>query len=371
VPPEVERQRRPAERWWGEGPRHPRMARATCGWCQSTGCRRMATENRPESYPGRPTCHHVHSCDRDPPGASSPPKSSRGRGPRCGEEDPPPRVRGGSPRCAVERRGGSGGRSSGEAKLLEKKIVLGLRKSGKRLHAGKDGRHTIEARAQAVEEVEHEALIGDAGPEGAESVRHRLHLTAVLVHREIALSKLAKSGLKVQDPSLAVAKELCLKGTPDPVSGIVRHSNDVPKFGREGAMDPGKHHFIHQEPILRRVSDRREDVVGEGVAAEDLQDLVAPPRVLSGVGHENVGDGCPDAGEGRRLSVKRGTKDREGDKVAGEGTKDGEGLKLTPGMEGAAPRATSMPRLTRATLTTSRPVAVRPWSARLGQGLVG
>jgi hypothetical protein len=80
------------------------------------------------------------------------------------------------------------------------------------------------------------------------------------------------------------------------------------KFDREGAMDPRKHHFIHQEPILRRVRDRGEDVLGEGVAAEGLLDLVVPPRVLTGVRHENVGDGCPDACKGRRLSVKRGAK---------------------------------------------------------------
>jgi hypothetical protein len=92
------------------------------------------------------------------------------------------------------------------------------------------------------------------------------------------------------------------------VSSIVRHANDVLKFGREGAMDPREHHFVHQEPILRRCSDRGEDVVGKGVAAEGLQDLVAPPRILSGVRRENVGDGCSDAGEGRRLGVKRGAK---------------------------------------------------------------
>jgi hypothetical protein len=73
-------------------------------------------------------------------------------------------------------------------------------------------------------------------------------------------------------------------------------------------MDPREHHFVHQEPILRWCSDRGEDVVGEGVAAEGLQDLVAPPRILSGVRRENVGDGCPNAGEGRRLGVKRGAK---------------------------------------------------------------
>jgi hypothetical protein len=228
-------------------------------------------------------------------------------GRRAVKGNPPPSQRG-SPRRAVERRGGSGGRSGEEAKLLEKEIVLGLRESGKRLHAGKDGRYAIEARAQFAEEDEHEALIGDGGLEGAESVYHRLHLTPVPVHREIALSQLAESGLKVQNLSLAVAKKLSLKGTPNPVSRIVRHTNDVLKFSREGVMDPGKHHLIHQEPILRRVSDRGEDVVGEGVAAEGLQDLVAPPRVLSGVRHENVGDGCPDTGEGRRLSVKRGAK---------------------------------------------------------------
>jgi hypothetical protein len=154
-----------------------------------------------------------------------------GGGPKCGEEEPPG-GRGGSPRSIVEHRGGSDGRSGGEAKLLEKQIVLGLRKGWKRLHAGKNGRHTIEARAQTAEEVEHEALVDDGGPEGAESVHHRLHLTKVLVHRDIILSKLTEGGLEVQDPSLAVAEELILKGTPDPVSSIVRHTDDVLKFGR-------------------------------------------------------------------------------------------------------------------------------------------
>jgi hypothetical protein len=51
-------------------------------------------------------------------------------------------------------------------------------------------------------------------------------------------------------------------------------------------------------------------VVGKGVAVEGLQDLVVPPRVLSGVQRENVGDGCLDAGEGCRLSVKRGAEGR-------------------------------------------------------------
>ena len=73
-------------------------------------------------------------------------------------------------------------------------------------------------------------------------------------------------------------------------------------------MDPRKHHLIHQEPILRRVRNRGEDVVGEGVATEGLKDLVAPPRVLSGIRRENIGDGGPDAGEGGRLSVKRSAK---------------------------------------------------------------
>jgi hypothetical protein len=39
---------------------------------------------------------------------------------------------------------------------------------------------------------------------------------AVLIHREIALSKLPEGGLEVQNPSLAVVEELSLKGTPDP-----------------------------------------------------------------------------------------------------------------------------------------------------------
>jgi hypothetical protein len=47
-----------------------------------------------------------------------------------------------------------------------------------------------------------------------------------------------------------MAEELSLKGTLDPVSSIVRHANDVLKFGHEGAVDPGEHHLVHQKPIL-------------------------------------------------------------------------------------------------------------------------
>jgi hypothetical protein len=65
----------------GGGARHPQTAQATCGWCQSTGCRQMATGNH-LSCLGRPPCHCVHSCDHDRGhnGASRLPKSSRRRG---------------------------------------------------------------------------------------------------------------------------------------------------------------------------------------------------------------------------------------------------------------------------------------------------
>jgi hypothetical protein len=66
------------ERWWGEGPRHPQTAQATCGWCQSTGCRRMATENHPESYLGRRRAT-MSTLSTAPPRASRLPKSSRVR----------------------------------------------------------------------------------------------------------------------------------------------------------------------------------------------------------------------------------------------------------------------------------------------------
>jgi hypothetical protein len=79
APPEVERQRKPAEGWRGKGPRCPRTARATSGWCQSTGCRRMATGSHLVNGLGRcvHSCDHGHDHDRDLPGASRLPKSSR------------------------------------------------------------------------------------------------------------------------------------------------------------------------------------------------------------------------------------------------------------------------------------------------------
>jgi hypothetical protein len=95
VLPEVERQRKPAEGWRGEGPRCSWMARATSGWCQSTGCRRMATGSHPVNGLGRPAGHRVHTCDHDRGHDRDPPKPVGGRralgggGPECGEEDPP------------------------------------------------------------------------------------------------------------------------------------------------------------------------------------------------------------------------------------------------------------------------------------------
>jgi hypothetical protein len=46
-----------------------------------------------------------------------------------------------------------------------------------------------------------------------ESIRHRLHLAAILVHREIALSKLAEGGLEIQNPGLAIAENLASRAT--------------------------------------------------------------------------------------------------------------------------------------------------------------
>jgi hypothetical protein len=104
VPPGVQQQRRPAERRWGEGPRHPRTARATCEWCQSTICRRMATESHPMSHHGRPTVHRqcVRPCDREPPEASSLSQSSRGQRSRSAvRRNPPPRRGQPEVRCRV------------------------------------------------------------------------------------------------------------------------------------------------------------------------------------------------------------------------------------------------------------------------------
>jgi hypothetical protein len=145
--PAGKRQRRPAGKWRGEGPQHPRMARATCGWCQSTGFRGRATESHLETCSDGPPRPLLRPRPRSPPpGASGLARSSRGRWGRSAvKRTPPPESEGQSEaRCREPWRG----RRGGEAKLLEKEVVLHLRKGGKRLHAGEDGRHTIEARAQ-------------------------------------------------------------------------------------------------------------------------------------------------------------------------------------------------------------------------------
>jgi hypothetical protein len=97
APPE-ERQRKPAEGRRGEGPRCPRTARATSGWCQSTGCRRMATGSRPGNGLGCRvhSCDHGrdHDCDPPPPEPGGCRRAPDGGRPECGEEGPPRRQRG-------------------------------------------------------------------------------------------------------------------------------------------------------------------------------------------------------------------------------------------------------------------------------------
>ena len=103
VPPGVQQQRRPAERRWGEGPRYPWTARATCEWCQSTGCRRMATESHPRSHHGLPTGHrhcvrpydHGHDLGCEPPRSQqSVVELQRAAGLECREQEPPPESEG-------------------------------------------------------------------------------------------------------------------------------------------------------------------------------------------------------------------------------------------------------------------------------------
>jgi hypothetical protein len=83
-------QRRQAGRWRGKGPPHPRMAQATCGWCQSTGCRGRASESHLESCSGRDP----------PPRASRLARSFRGRWGRSAVKRDPPES-GGAVRGAV------------------------------------------------------------------------------------------------------------------------------------------------------------------------------------------------------------------------------------------------------------------------------
>ncbi|AQL02389.1 Nudix hydrolase 14 chloroplastic [Zea mays] len=101
---------------------------------------------------------------------------------------------------------------------------------------------------EAAKNIEDEVPVRDRAVKIAEGVRHRLHLAAVLSHREITLDEVAKHGVEVKGTCLAVADELVLERQPGLMRRDAMFPGDVLKVNVDGAENPGDDNAVHPFP---------------------------------------------------------------------------------------------------------------------------
>jgi hypothetical protein len=119
--------------------------------------------------------------------------------------------------------------------------------------------------------------VGDSVVEVGQGVDHVLHLVIAVTHREVTLDEVAECGIKVKRARFAIANEQVLDRAPDLARGDVVLLNDVLKFTGDHVEDSGEDDSLCAIP--GRVVDGwsvGEDVVGEFVALQDEQNLIAP-----------------------------------------------------------------------------------------------
>lgn len=92
-----------------------------------------------------------------------------------------------------------------------------LEEGGEHSLGGDDGGDRCKALGEAAEDGEDESLIANGVVEVAKSISERLHLLAVLQHREIALRGVAKVGFQREDTDLVVVAEEAVVSHPDRV----------------------------------------------------------------------------------------------------------------------------------------------------------
>jgi hypothetical protein len=155
-----------------------------------------------------------------------------------------------------------------------------LRKIGNTVHD--DGPKMIIPLVQISKNVEDEVVVGDHTTEIVEGVGHALHLAIVVTHREVTLDEVVQRGVKVKRTCLAVADELLIKSEPHLALGdnAITLIGIVLQLAGDRAKDPREDDYLHVPP--RRIVSRggiRENVVGEVIALQSEEDLIAPAGV--------------------------------------------------------------------------------------------
>lgn len=145
--------------------------------------------------------------------------------------------------------------------------------------------------------------VGDNLTKVAEIVRHALHKSAVIRHRDITLNEATVLGVEVQGTGFAIAEELELHGNPCVMGSGAAPRDGLRKVVGDRDGDPGLD-AVHARPIRIGSGGRvEEDVILEGELPNGEKKLISPADVAAGGEVEDDGDEAPDVLDSNSLRV--------------------------------------------------------------------
>jgi len=148
------------------------------------------------------------------------------------------------------------------------------------------------AKDETPQNVQHQSSVLDGLTEVGKGIRHALHLAAVIIDGEGTLAESAKLGIEELGAGLAIVEELLFNPEPCYPSGeAVVLVDDVQEIGRYGVEEPREDDAVHARPRwIIRAGVVGEDVILQGKAAEDEEDVAEPLGVVGRLKIKNYGD---------------------------------------------------------------------------------
>jgi hypothetical protein len=152
--------------------------------------------------------------------------------------------------------------------------------------------HELETFIETPQNVQHQSSVLDGLAEVGKGIRHALHLAAVVIDGEGTLAKSAKLGVEEHGAGLAIVEELLFNPEPCcPGGEAVVLMDDVQEVGGDGVEEPREDDAVHARPHrIVGAGVVAEDVILQGEAAEDEEDVAAPLGVVGGLKIKNDGD---------------------------------------------------------------------------------
>jgi hypothetical protein len=140
-----------------------------------------------------------------------------------------------------------------------------------------DGHHVAKLATEAAEEREYHLPIADGVTEFSKGSSHGLKAAAVVGDAQGLLAEGTELCLKDKSTGVLLSEEFILEVAPRVASRTLPHHQRLLQVAGDGAVDPREDAAVRLDP--HRVGGERlilEDVAGEGILAEDGEELAAP-----------------------------------------------------------------------------------------------